>query len=111
MAPDIADVNWLLSALAQASAALVAIVGGLLVSRYVVLHAEQQAARRRLDDLRRTLDLAAENATQARRDLDSYDVDRYLDDDDVYEELLRFECTPDMEAVRRAVEGGDQLGG
>lgn len=39
----VADVNWLLSALAQATAALIAIVGGLLVSRYVTLHAEQQA--------------------------------------------------------------------
>jgi hypothetical protein len=47
----IADVNWLLSALAQSSAALIAIVGGLLVPRYVALHAEQEAAERRLADL------------------------------------------------------------
>jgi hypothetical protein len=109
MLPPIADVNWLLSALAQSSAALVAIVGGLLVSRYVALHAEQQAARRRVDDLRRTLEIAVESLRQARRDLDIYDVDFYLEDRNVYEEVLKLDFTPDIEALRRAVDGGDHL--
>ena len=40
-----ADVNWLLSAMAQSGAALVAIVGGLLGSRYVALDAEARSSK------------------------------------------------------------------
>lgn len=57
------DINWLLSSVAQASAAMIAIVGGLLVTRYVGLHAEQQATGRRLTDLRT-------RATKARAQID-----------------------------------------
>ena len=45
------DINWLLSTAAQGSAAMIAIVGGMLVTRYVGLHAEQQATGRRLGEL------------------------------------------------------------
>ncbi|MFJ4254103.1 hypothetical protein [Microbacterium sp. NPDC090003] len=58
------DINWLLSSVAQASAAMIAIVGGLLVTRYVGLHAEQQAASRRLTDLNA-------RSTNARRQMDA----------------------------------------
>lgn len=84
MTPEVADVNWLLSAIAQASAALVAIVAGLLVSRYVSLHAEQQAASRRVLDLTRRLTLARSARDSAQQSLDQFDVDEALADDDVY---------------------------
>lgn len=83
------DVNALMTALAQASAALIAIVGGLLVSRYVTLHAEQQGARRRLDDIDRRLTASKEAHVEAIRDLDVHLVDDLLEDERAYEEILR----------------------
>ena len=41
------DPNWLLSTLAQSTAAVVAIVGGFLVSRLVQLSSEKEGLRRR----------------------------------------------------------------
>lgn len=97
MVPLSADVNWLLSAIAQASAALVAIVGGLLVSRYVTLHAEQQGARRRADDLGRRIEEARSHRAAAERQVDLYFVDDFLDDTDVFEAIFRGqgEATPE----------------
>lgn len=52
-----ADTNWLLSSAAQSAAALVAIIGGFLVSRLVTLSSERAGLTRRLheveDELRR----------------------------------------------------------
>ncbi len=53
VSPLAADPNGLLGVVAQSSAALVALIGGLLVSRYVTLHAEQQTAERRVEDIDR----------------------------------------------------------
>jgi hypothetical protein len=47
----VADPNWLLSSAAQSAAALVAIVGGFLVSRVIGISAERDAASTRLYDL------------------------------------------------------------
>ena len=103
----IADVNWLLSALTQATAALIAIVGGLLVSRYVALHAEQQAAVRRVDDLRRR-GLEAETREQtARRELDLYYVDDFLDADDIFETALARSFRPTVADALTAGDGED----
>lgn len=85
----IADVNWLLSALAQSSAALIAIVGGLLVSRYVALHAEQEGAKRRLADLDRRLVEADASVGEAERALAQHAVDDLLESDELFEHLLR----------------------
>ena len=49
------DVNSVLSSSEQSGAALVAIVGGLLGSRFVALDADQKAARRRLVEARSLL--------------------------------------------------------
>lgn len=100
----VADVNWLLSALAQATAALIAIVGGLLVSRYVSLHAEQQAARRRVEDLVRREDEARETLGGARSALDAYYVEETLDDDRVFEEIFTSELNPTVEGVLHALD-------
>lgn len=50
--------EWLYSTAAQSAAALVAIIGGLLVSRLVALSGERQAAARELERLERLLTLA-----------------------------------------------------
>ena len=58
MIGTLSEPNWLLSTTVQASAALVGIVGGLLISRLVSLSAERSALERQveaaLDDRRRT---------------------------------------------------------
>lgn len=46
------DPNWLLSTTAQSAAAMVAIIGGLLVSRLVTLSVERNSILQRLEDLR-----------------------------------------------------------
>lgn len=98
-AQQIADVNWLLSAITQSAAALIAIVGGLLVSRYVSLHAEQQAARRRADDLLRREGEALTQLMQHQRAYDLYYVDEFLDDSDVFETILREKGQATVEQV------------
>ncbi|WP_120494704.1 hypothetical protein [Microbacterium phyllosphaerae] len=83
-----ADVNWLLSSIAQGSAAMIAIVGGLLVSRYVGLHAEQEAARRRVSDLESRNAAAVSLGAATRGDLEEIEIASLINDDDVYAALL-----------------------
>lgn len=104
MESTLADVNWLLSALAQATAALIAIVGGLLVSRYVALHAEQQAAGRRVQDLARREAEADEALASANSELAGYRVADALDDDRVFEEIAARDFEPTVDGVLRAIE-------
>jgi hypothetical protein len=66
------DPNWLYSSAAQAAAALVAIIGGLLVSRLVALSVEREALHRRADELGNEAALLAvrhEKSEQRVRDL------------------------------------------
>ena len=51
-AAAIVDPNWLLSSTAQSAAAMVAIIGGFLVSRLVTLSAERNTILQRVEDLR-----------------------------------------------------------
>lgn len=88
-----ADAAVLLTSIVQAGAALVAIVAGLLGSRYVAMHGERQAAQRRLADVQRRL-----AAATARRDAaDDALVDRavrhLLDHDYVYETITQSGAT------------------
>lgn len=104
MSAVIADVNWLLSALAQASAAMIAIVGGLLVSRYVALHAEQQAAGRRVGDLARREQETSSRQVEAQLALDEYDADQLLIDDDVFQLILDKRFVPTVDEVLKTVD-------
>lgn len=66
----VSDPNWLLSTMAQSAAALVAIIGGFLLSRVVTLSSERQGLERRTRELdQRTRDLAGrlQHARQQRR--------------------------------------------
>lgn len=54
-----------LSTIAASSAAMVAIIGGLLVARFVTLQSEQEGAQRVLDDAEARLGKARDRATEA----------------------------------------------
>lgn len=56
-ARGVTDPNWLLSTTAQSAAALVAIVGGFLVSRLVSLASDRLTLERRLDELQGHLEI------------------------------------------------------
>jgi hypothetical protein len=58
-----------LSTVILASAALVAIIGGLLVGRFVSIDSEQQGSQKLLDDASGRLDRARERAEEARKEL------------------------------------------
>lgn len=60
-----ADVNWMLSSSVQSGSALIAIVGGLLGSRYVALDAEQRATERRVVETRELLARARKHGADA----------------------------------------------
>lgn len=78
------DPNWLLSTTAQSAAAIVAIVGGFLVSRVVSLSSQRQALRQRRDELeelstarKEALDLVEQSLDWRARD---WFVDGAIDD-------------------------------
>jgi hypothetical protein len=72
-----------LSTVILASAALVAIVGGLLVARFVGLDSDQQTSRKLLADAEDRLAIATKRAASARQDLIRWHVEDFLDHDDV----------------------------
>lgn len=79
-----ADVNWMLGASVQSGAALVAIVGGILGSRFVSLDAERQAANRRLSDVRKRRETAEADEAAAIAAWTKLRVEYLLDRDEVY---------------------------
>lgn len=68
---------------------MIAIVGGLLVSRYVGLHAEQQAAQHRVDDLRRRYALTYSRVDRLRHDLEVQRIEDLLHASPVFTALTR----------------------
>jgi hypothetical protein len=76
-----------LSTVILASAALVAIVGGLLVARFVGLDSDQQTSRKLLGDAEDRLTIATKRATLAREDLARWHAEDFLDENDVAEAL------------------------
>lgn len=81
------DSGPLLSTLAASGATIVAIVGGFLVTRYVTLDVEQQAARRRLREAEHELTAAKERLSRAQDDEFSSQTVEHLEDLDVYDML------------------------
>ena len=73
---------------ATVGAAVVAIVGGLLVSRFVTLDSAQEGADRRVAELRTRLENATVDAEAATRELLHHDIEYALDDDAVYDALI-----------------------
>lgn len=83
----ISDVNWLLAALVQSGAAIVAIVGGIAASRFVSLHAEQQSASQQLHAITLSLQAASLEALAAETRLNEFRVRELLDTETCYEYL------------------------
>jgi hypothetical protein len=76
----------LMSTIAASSATMVAIVGGLLVARFVTIDSEQQGAQQLLDDARNRLATAQKREQEAKDNLYRWDV-RYFFDDKVIEAI------------------------
>jgi hypothetical protein len=72
------DPTPFLATIAGVSATFVAIIGGLLVARYVTLDSEQQGAQHLLDDANARLKTARKRAKQARQNLYSWDVNSFF---------------------------------
>lgn len=69
-----------LSTIAASSAAMVAIIGGLLVAKFVALDSEQQGAQHLLDEAKERLGKAQERERQARDVLRAMDVDYFFNE-------------------------------
>ena len=78
--PVTTDPTPFLSTMTGTSASLVAIVGGLLVARYVGLDSAQQGAEQVLNDARDRLRTAQARAAKAADNLVRFDADRFLGD-------------------------------
>lgn len=102
-----ADVNWMLGAVVQSGAALVAIVGGLLGSRYVSLDAEQQAAQRRVDAAGLRLISAREQARQAEQEVTDFYVRDIMDDWVVYDAIAKSSSDAKLDEVLEATKIDD----
>jgi hypothetical protein len=76
-----------LSTVILASAALVAIVGGLLVARFVGLDSDQQSSRKLLNDASDRLSIARRRAEAARQDLIRWDARDFLGEHDVVDAI------------------------
>lgn len=87
----------LLSTIAGSSAGLVAIVGGLLVARFVTLDSEQQGAQRILDDAEARLAVAKQRAQEDSEQLLRWDARDFLYDSEV------------LTAINEGVEEPDEL--
>ncbi len=73
------DPTPLLSTVAASSATLVAIVGGLLVARFVTLDSEQQGAQHLLDDAELRQVLAVRRAEESTSALKNYEINQFVD--------------------------------
>lgn len=106
-----ADVSWMLAGAVQSGAALVAIVGGLLGSRYVALDAEQESARRHLAEVTAQLDPARNRKHQAQLALTRFQVEQMLNDQTCYGKIVEHQgkLTLDQVINTREVEDEDLL--
>jgi hypothetical protein len=73
-----ADINWLLSTEVQSGAALVAIVGGLLVARLLGLSGDRTLLRREITDAQDELTLARDRLRDAADQLGNLNADAFL---------------------------------
>jgi len=80
------EANWFLSACAQTSGAIVAVIGGFLVSRLVSLSAERSGQRSRLREIARSLADVKLDEITSRSELDSFLKRKF-------EEVSLEECT------------------
>ncbi|MEY9948066.1 hypothetical protein [Kitasatospora sp. GAS1066B] len=92
-----ADPTSYLSTMTATSAALVSIVGGLLVARFVGLDSEQQGAQKLMDDAQERLGIAQRRAAEANSEVMRWDAGGFLRDPKV------------LQAIKSGTTGLDQL--
>lgn len=97
-----------LSTIAASSAAMVAIVGGLLVARFVTIISEQEGAQQVLDDAKERLSTAQRRAAEAEEKLVDWDVGDFFD-----REVLRainagIKGARELKAINRSVRLSDE---
>lgn len=84
----VSDSGILLSTCAGTGATLVAIVGGLLVSRYLTLESESLGAKKLVQSLEEKLDRAQKQADASQHSYERFELYEALTDDDILEEFL-----------------------
>lgn len=77
---DVIDPSWLLAAVMQSTAALVAIVGGLVVSRLLSLAAERSTLERQIAMLNGRMNQASREAERLRSEMVAADAAKAIDD-------------------------------
>jgi hypothetical protein len=87
MATTMADPTPFLSTITGASAGLVAIIGGLLVNRFVGIDSEQQGAQAVLEQAEERLRIARARAEAAKQAWEALEVAEFLDDPDVLDAI------------------------
>lgn len=85
-----------LSTIVAASVTLAAIIGGLLVARFVSLDSDQRGSRKVLADARGRLDAATERSKAAARDVVRFDAEAFFRADDVLARIERGLTTADV---------------
>jgi len=93
------DPAWLLSTAATAAAALVAIVGGLLVSRVVSIATERSGLLHSRDDLRARLHQARQHSADLEQRMLAWDADEIIQNH--YEDLAALPEDPDLASMIR----------
>jgi hypothetical protein len=74
------DPNWLMSTAAQSAAAIVAIVGGFLVSRLIAANSEKAALRRRLQEVNLRVTQSTSDQAQAEASLLTFEASALVQD-------------------------------
>lgn len=97
--PTLIDPSWLPSTVAQSTAALVAIVGGFMVSRFITIDSEMAGARRRLEEATEHYDSTLESKSRADEALTRRKAREYLTDQQRIEALLSAEGMPTAEQL------------
>ena len=98
-----ADPNWLLSAAAQSSAAVVAVVGGFITARLIGLASEKAALVSRRDEKHEELLRLDGELRRAIQSYDEFRVSRFLND--IVGELRESDPLPSLEEVSPKHEG------
>jgi hypothetical protein len=88
------DPSWLPSTVAQSTAALVAIVGGFMVSRFVSIDSEMTGARRRLEEAEERHRVASEQRDQIQAGITRRSAREYLTDELRIDTLIVSETIP-----------------
>ena len=100
------DPNWLLSAAAQVSATIVAVVGGFITARLLGLVSEKASMLSRRDEKQEEVTVLEQERERALFDFQSYRVGSFLDS--VTDNLRDREPLPSLDEIR-SMQAGEPL--